>query len=262
MQHCYAVWCSVPGGAAAGRVHNLTRGFFMAVSPDKSTVRADINKNRLYCTIAGRLKKRELDSLYTDVRFSVADLSPPFDVITDLRTCRFGMLNALPTFRKIMNYLLNSQVGVVVRVTRKDSLLHKQVINLAGRLKGYRPVYVSTMEEAEEILDRMVPRDGVRFCLLGQEVSYLISGERYEGKFIDLSVSGCAVESEHLPKNGDELAFKMVFPGKGDGTIDFELKGKVVRVEKNGFAASFTEPGETYRKDLLDCLLRESQREV
>jgi hypothetical protein len=92
-------------------------------------------------------------------------------------------------------------------------------------------------------------------------MSFLIGEEKYDGKLVDLSVSGCAVESAYLPKAGDVMVFTMVFPGKEAADLDFELKGRVVRGDEKSFAASFTEPGETYRKDLLDCLLRESQRE-
>ena len=63
-------------------------------------VKADIVKNRLYLAIGGKAVKKDLDKLYTDVRFYVADLRSGFDVITDLSECSLGHLNGVSTFRK------------------------------------------------------------------------------------------------------------------------------------------------------------------
>ena len=46
-------------------------------------VKADIIENRLYFKFSGKAEKDDLDKLYTDVRFLVADLTPGFDVIKD-----------------------------------------------------------------------------------------------------------------------------------------------------------------------------------
>jgi hypothetical protein len=63
-------------------------------------VTVDLKKNRLYITIAGRLNKKDLDGLYTDIRFGVADLQPGFTVINDLTKCTLAALSGLPTFKK------------------------------------------------------------------------------------------------------------------------------------------------------------------
>jgi hypothetical protein len=85
-------------------------------------VKADIGKNRLYFTISGKVVREDLDKLYTDVRFGVADLKPGFDVISDLSECNLGHLSGVPTFRKIMNFLISKRVGEVVRVINSNSL--------------------------------------------------------------------------------------------------------------------------------------------
>jgi hypothetical protein len=105
-------------------------------------VKADISKNRLYFTIAGQAVKEEMDKLYTDVRFCVADLKPGFDVISDLSECNIGYLSGVPTFRKIMNFLITKEVGDVVRIINGKSLIFKQVLNLSSRICGYKPLCI------------------------------------------------------------------------------------------------------------------------
>lgn len=120
----------------------------------KLRVAADLKKNRLYITIAGRLNKKDLDGLYTDIRFGVADLKPGFDVITDLSECTLAALSGFTTFNKITNHLLASDVGKVIRIIDERRIIFKQILNSAARIKGYTPIYVKSLEEAEKELQR------------------------------------------------------------------------------------------------------------
>ena len=225
------------------------------------TVRADTKKNRLYFILKGKITGSDLNRLYTDTRFCVADLKPSFDVITDLSACKVGLLEGVPVFRKIVNYLISNQVGSVVRVIDGESIVYKQVANLAYWLQGYRPVYVSSMEEAEKILDKAIERDGLRFCLLDKIVQFVFQERVADGRIVDISVSGCAIETAtELPEAGSEVTVKIALVGTGDTPADFELKAEVVRCEEKRFAVSFTEPDEQYREKLFSCLIAESQR--
>jgi hypothetical protein len=115
-------------------------------------VNADLKQNRLYITIAGRLNKKDLDGLYTDIRFCVADLKPGFDVITDLRSCTLAALSGFSTFNKITNHLQASDVGQVIRIIDERRVVFKQILNSAAKIKGYTAVYVKSAEEAESKL--------------------------------------------------------------------------------------------------------------
>lgn len=115
-------------------------------------VTSDISKNRLYIKLSGTIRKKELGAIYTDVRFCVADLQPEFDVITDLRACRLGHLSAIPEFKRIVQYLVNKKVRKTIRVVGRTSLILKQVSRITKGITGYKPIYVSTIEEAEERL--------------------------------------------------------------------------------------------------------------
>jgi hypothetical protein len=121
----------------------------------RSQVKAEIAKNRLYIILRGTVSGKELESIYTDIRFCIADLKPGFQVITDLTEGKIGHLSGIMTFKKIADYLVANQVGTVVRVVGKPSILSNQVSRLTEIIQGYRPVYVATMEEAEEALKKL-----------------------------------------------------------------------------------------------------------
>lgn len=117
------------------------------------SARADLKNNRLYITIAGRLNKKELDGLYTDIRFCVADLQPGFAVINDLSQCTLAALSGLPTFKKITDHLIAHDVGKIIRIVDERRVVFKQILNVSATLKGYTPVYVQSHEEAAEVLN-------------------------------------------------------------------------------------------------------------
>ncbi|MDJ0621806.1 MAG: hypothetical protein QNJ17_02505 [Desulfocapsaceae bacterium] len=118
------------------------------------SARADLKNNRLYITVSGRLNKKELDGLYTDIRFCVADLQPGFAVITDLSQCTLAALSGLSTFKKITDHLIGNKVGKVIRIVDERRIVFKQILNVTALMEGYTPVYVKSHEEAEEMLSK------------------------------------------------------------------------------------------------------------
>jgi len=126
----------------------------MVVKSQKSEVFADINKNRLFIVLRGSVRKEEIESLYTDIRFCVADLQPGFNVITDMTKSNIGYLSGASTFRRIASYLLDNNVGTVIRVTGKQSIIADQINKISQMVQGYKAVYVTSMEEAEQILQK------------------------------------------------------------------------------------------------------------
>lgn len=117
-----------------------------------STVTADIKHNRLVIKLRGEVPKKDVEQIYTDVRFCVSDLKPDFTVITDLTEARIGHLSAIGTFKKITAYLTEKKVGQVVRVVGKGKIIFQQLAKLTDETAGYKPMYAKTMEEAEVIL--------------------------------------------------------------------------------------------------------------
>ncbi len=116
----------------------------------RSRVVVDTEKNRLTITLGATISKKEIERMYSDIAVCVSELRPGFDVVTDLSHCKIGHLSGLPTFRKIMDLLLEKKVGKVVRVVGKAKLIFNQVSRITEHMQGYRPVYVATLQEAEE----------------------------------------------------------------------------------------------------------------
>ncbi len=236
----------------------------MAGRLKKSKVVAKTNNNRLVITFVGMVSKKELDELYTDTRFCVADLQPGFDVLSDFSECKLIYLNGLPTFRKIMNYVLTSGVGEIVRIMHEKRLISRQIVNLALRVQGYKPIYVSTLEEAVAKLTTSVKRNGIRFHLHRPSVGYTIDTTKGEGRILNISTSGCAVVSETLQPDTVDIEILLVFTFETDDADShvFTIKARIVRVESHVFAAEFINLEEERKDQLWKCLVYESQRDI
>ncbi len=125
----------------------------MAQKRSKAKVKIDIKKNRLYIFFDSNVRRNDVEQIYTDVRFGVADLKPDFDVINDLSNAKIGHLSGVPTFKKISKFLSANKVARVVRVMGNASIIFKQISKLSDAISGYTPEYVNTIEEAEQLLD-------------------------------------------------------------------------------------------------------------
>ena len=119
-----------------------------------SKVTADIKKNRLVILLAGHIRKNELERIYTDIRFCVEDLQPGFDTVTDMRNCTIGYLSGAPVFKKIVDFLRSKEVGRVVRIKGRSRIILQQMSRLTNKLESYEVIYVSSPEEAEEVLQK------------------------------------------------------------------------------------------------------------
>lgn len=222
---------------------------------------ADRKKNRLHITLAANADKKELEKVYTDVRFCVADLRPGFGVITDLSACTLGHLNGVTVFRKIMAYLAANQAGEVVRVVGKMSVLFKQLIRMATTFQGYKPVYVDTLLEAEERFENAIRRNGLRFRMHQRLIDYNINEQDGQGYLVDISISGCAVQVATVSLAiKDEISLIIPLYQDHENISSFCLKAKVVRVEEKLFAAQFLDLDDAQRAHLNQCLACEAVR--
>ncbi len=224
-------------------------------------INADTRKNRLHFNFVGVVTQKGMEGLYTDVRFCVADLKPGFEVISDFSACEFIHLDSIPALKKIMSYLIENGLGEIVRILQSDKISHRQVLNLATRVQGYKPIYVSDIGEAEDVLKKTVKRKGVRVHLHNVPVRYVVGNEEENGHIINMSTSGCAVEFTTLRPETDTLTFlKVIFSQEGDSPESFEINAKVVRVDNNVFAAEFTDLDDEKEELLWRHLLVESRR--
>lgn len=221
----------------------------------------DRKKNRLYITLSADASKKELDKVYTDIRFCVADLKPGFGVITDLSQCTLGHLSGIPTFRKIMAYLVRSRPGEVVRVLGKMSVLFKQLIRMASTFQGYKAVYVDSLAEAEERLENTIRRNGLRFQIHRRQIEYSIKGQDGQGHLVDISISGCAVQAPTgaLEAN-EEISLVIPLHRDNENISSFHLKAKVVRIEEELFAVQFLDIDDEQQAHFYQCLSCEALR--
>jgi hypothetical protein len=130
----------------------------MAKDTSSSKVSADVKRNRLIIKLHGSVQKRDIERIYTDIRFCVADLTPGFAVITDLTEARIGHLAGIDTFIKITRYLAEKKVGPVVRVVGQAKVIFTQIAKLSQQISGYQAMYAKDMEEAEVILADLIDK--------------------------------------------------------------------------------------------------------
>lgn len=228
----------------------------------KLAVVSDSSKNRLYFTVAGKITKKEMDAFYTDIRFSVEELKSGFTVISDFSECQFVFLSIIPTFRKIMRYLITNGVGEMIGVMPEKSLFYRQ-IQLASLFQGYRPMYVSSLEEAEAKLEDTIQRDGLRFIFHRKAVDYITGDVEGKGYILNISTSGCAVKrASTQPSVEAEIKIVIAFTAQNDSQETFTLKARVVRVEETGFAVEFTDFDNSRKEQLWNCFVDESQRDI
>lgn len=118
-----------------------------------SNVRVDCEKNRLYITLKGVITLPIAKEVKALLEEQITDIPAGFDVITDLTEAEVGYLCVLPIFKEMMGVLAGKEVGTVVRVVGKGSMILQQLTNAAAQLGHYQPQYVSTLDEAETLLD-------------------------------------------------------------------------------------------------------------
>ena len=233
-------------------------------SSGQLTATTDLKKNRLYFTVTGEVTKKDLDRFYTDVRFCVADLQQGFDLIAIYSDCKLAHLSALPTFRKITNFLITNGVNEVIRIMPKDCVFVKQALNLTARMQGYKPLYASSLQEAEEKLDSINKRDGLRFHLFQFPVECQFDETTQKSYIQNISLSGCAVLLSDIPELSinKEVKIKISFDKPDLGQETFEIMSTVVRVEDEHFAVQFTEIEKERKGLLFKYLVQECQCDV
>jgi hypothetical protein len=219
-------------------------------------VKVDTVKNRLYLKISGDVSKKALDNLYTDVRFAVADLQPGFSVINDLTECNLCHITGVAVYKKITQYLVSNGVREVVRIINKDSLVLKQFLNFASRFSEYIPIYVNTIQEAEEKLDKSDRRNRLRFRLANlPPVEYVAAGVHYEGHILDISTGGCKIGSDTLiPALQEEIELILSFNGLEMPQENITIKACVVKRDSGEFIVEYTNLGNEEESLLWQCL--------
>lgn len=231
---------------------------------NKSRVTADIGKNRLLFKFSGRITKKDLENLYTDVRFCVADLRPGFHVINDLSECKLGSLNSIATFRKIMNYLMENKAGKVIRITRPNSLIHKQIVNFSAGKQGYKPIYTTSLEEAEKLLEESDTQQlALHFHLPRTLVHFSTATLNGTGHIREITLNHCTIDFFSSTLSIDEqILLKLEFVLRDGSNKSFGIGSRITIVEAESFTAEFLDLEEEQQKLLWKCLVQEAQKDI
>jgi PilZ domain-containing protein len=223
---------------------------------NKSKVEISLEENRVTLIFPKILTKKELDTIYTDIRFAATDLKPGFNVISDFSQTKFLFLNALGVFREIFNFILSSDSGEIIRVIQDNRIIHKQLLNLSLRIPGYIPIYAPTIEEAKSKVKQPQRRNGLRFNLLQHPAEFFIDGTKNNGSFINISTSGSAIMSRKLqPEINSVVEIKFSLQDQKKQSNNFSIKARVVRAESYTFAVSFMDMDEASKKNLWNCII-------
>jgi PilZ domain len=221
---------------------------------------ANIAKNRLHITIAGKVSRENLDRLYTEIRFCVADLNPGFGVITDLSDCTIAALSGIPTFRKIQNYLVTKKVGRVVRVIDEKKVVLKQVINFTAKIQGYKAEHFKSLAEAEAALALSERRDALRFLLHQHSVTFNFGGHKGVGLVHDISTSGCAIRTtDELPADLDKVGISLAFERHEQTMLVMEMDAQVIWLKDGMLGVRFVNMDNEQKEQLWERLVAESQ---
>ena len=227
----------------------------------KTKVVANIKKNRLHVAMSGNIDTKALEKLYTEIKFCVADLKEKFEVVSDISECNFIYVAGLPTYKKITDFLISKKVGAIVRVVKSGNISYKQIVNFSDRIHCYRTMYADDQKEAENILETLIKRDGIRFQLNNAIIEYTINNEAGKGRLIDVSTSGCAVEAvAHALSVGVIIDLTLEFPPYQELLSVFQAKAEVVRTDDAIFAARFVALTDGYKEQLYQRLVSEVSR--
>ncbi len=226
-----------------------------------SKIVVNVARNRLNVRISGNVCTKSLEELYTEIRFCVGDLKPGFDVIEDSSQCNLLYVASLSIYKKIIDYLITQKVGRVIRIISDESLFRKQFTSFASKVQCYRTMYAQNIEEAKKILEKSDRRNGIRFKLFGPVIEYSSPPESGKGFLIDISTSGCAVESPTIyPAIDTEILFTLTFEPHNTLLSIFRIHAKIIRIDDDMFAAQFLYLDDENKERLYQRLSYEVRR--
>jgi hypothetical protein len=120
------------------------------------SVRADVEKNRLYITLAGHLDEVEQREAVASVLSEAGKLMPGFDLLSDIASLRPTDEAGLKQLVRVQEFLRDHGLRRAIRVT--GIVLSEIQMERTGREVGYVSLTAGSIEEAERILDANASR--------------------------------------------------------------------------------------------------------
>ena len=116
------------------------------------TIKADIQKNRLYVTLVGYFDYKEMKASTDKTIEEVRKLKRGYDLINDISQFKPASQDALKEVERAQSYLKKTGIRHGIRVEGKAKLTNIQFSRI-GKTVDYVADIVETLEEAEKLLD-------------------------------------------------------------------------------------------------------------
>jgi hypothetical protein len=116
------------------------------------TIKADIEKNRLYVTLVGFFNQILMKECTDKTIEEAKKLKPGFDVITDLSQFKPVGQDAQDEIARGQAFFKQAGIKHGIRIEGSATLASSQ-FNRLGKTVDYNPNVVKNLEEAEKLLD-------------------------------------------------------------------------------------------------------------
>ncbi len=115
--------------------------------------KADIERNRLYITFRGKMDALDIIEGGNNVIQEAKMLKPGFCVISDISQLTPTMIDGRQALKNTMRTLFELGIGKVIRVTGNNII--QSIWSETSIMAGYTAIEVTTIEEAEELLEKI-----------------------------------------------------------------------------------------------------------
>ncbi|MDY0162712.1 hypothetical protein [Desulfobotulus sp.] len=116
------------------------------------SIRADVEKNRLYITIGILESHGEILNLLTEIEDILPQLSPGFTCVTDLRQYRRVGDSGEEVILQVQRCLKRAGIVRAIRIERRQALPEHVQFETGSLEAGYPTDLVRSPEEAENLL--------------------------------------------------------------------------------------------------------------
>jgi hypothetical protein len=120
----------------------------------KAEVRADVSKNRLYLELAGFFNDEEMKQIVDHAIEEIKKLKPGFDGINDISEFRPTTAEGAKELERALQFARDFGFRRAIRVVGPSAVLGQMQFARKSREVDHEPEFASSIEEAEEMLDR------------------------------------------------------------------------------------------------------------
>jgi hypothetical protein len=120
---------------------------------EKTTIRADVAKNRMYIRLTGSYTVDDTIPVINRINCEVVKLKPGFGVINDIRELKKVDIKAALKIKKGTEIIQEKGEKHIIRVVGNSKFALRIFAKFANLVKNVQVNYVPTLEKAEELLE-------------------------------------------------------------------------------------------------------------